>query len=100
LPVPLNQGIFFRGHSGNDQLNGYNIWAVNVTEVEIDILTGERNVLRSDIMEDTGATINPEVDIGQIEGGFVFSLGMWLQEVIKTDPDTGMRLTNDTWVTI
>ena len=42
-------------------------------------LTGERNILRCDLMEDTGASINPEVDVGQIEGSFVFSLGWWLQ---------------------
>ena len=36
--------------------------------------------------------------IGQIEGGFVFGLGFWLQEQIKHDPTTGQLLTNDTWV--
>ena len=50
-----------------------------VSEVEVDLLTGERNILRCDLMEDTGASINPEVDVGQIEGAFVFSLGWWLQ---------------------
>ena len=30
-------------------------------------------------MEDTGTAINPEVDVGQIEGSFVFALGWWLQ---------------------
>ena len=88
----------FRGHGANDKLNGYNIWGLIVSEVELDVLTGERNILRCDLMEDTGATINPEVDIGQIEGSFVFSLGWWLQEQIKYDPITGQLLTNDTWV--
>ena len=36
--------------------------------------------------------------IGQIEGGFVFSLGFWMTEQIKHDPITGQLLTNDTWV--
>ena len=44
---------------------GYNIWGAVVTEVEMDVLTGERNILRCDLIEDTGATINPEVDIGK-----------------------------------
>ena len=44
-----------------------------------ELLTGERNILRCDLMEDTGASINPEVDVGQIEGSFVFALGWWLQ---------------------
>ena len=90
--------LLFRGHGTNDNLKGYNIWALIVSEVELDVLTGERNILRCDLMEDTGATINPEVDIGQIEGAFVFSLGWWLQEQIKFDPITGQLLTNDTWV--
>ena len=44
-----------------------------------DFLTGERNILRCDLMEDTGTPINPDVDVGQIEGSFVFALGWWLQ---------------------
>ena len=40
----------------------------------------------------------PQFFIGQIEGGFVFSLGFWMQEQIKHDPTTGQLLTNDTWV--
>ena len=54
-------------------------------------------VLRSDILSDTGASLNPEVDIGQIEGGFVFGLGLWLQELLVYDAKTGKLLTNDTW---
>ena len=57
-----------RGQAVNDKLNGYNIWAVIATEVEIDLITGERNIVRCDLIEDTGAALNPEVDIGQIEG--------------------------------
>jgi len=54
-------------------------------------------VIRVDILEDTGASLNPEVDIGQIEGAFMFGLGFWLQEEIKYHPQTGQILTNDTW---
>ncbi len=71
-----------------------------IHEVEIDILTGERNLVRTDLMEDTGAALNPEVDIGQIEGSYVFSLGWNLQEQIKYDPETGACVTADTWVCI
>ena len=63
-----DSNFYFRGHSIKDNLKGYDIWAVIISEVEMDVLTGERNILRCDLMEDTGATINPEVDIGQIEG--------------------------------
>ena len=54
-------------------------------------------VVRSDILEDTGASLNPEIDIGQIEGAFMFGLGLWMQEEIKHDPATGRTITYDTW---
>ena len=57
----------------------------------------ESQVVRVDILSDTGASLSPEVDIGQIEGGFHFGLGLWMQEEIKHDPATGKILTYDTW---
>ena len=47
------------------------------TEVAIDTLTGESRVLKVDILHDVGAQLNPAIDIGQIEGGFVQGMG-WL----------------------
>lgn len=86
------------GHTGNDKLQGYDIWAAVVTEVELDVLTGEMNIRRADLIEDTGSSISPEVDVGQVEGGYIMGLGMWTTEKIKHDPITGKLLTNDTWV--
>ena len=47
------------------------------SEVAIDTLTGESRVLKIDILHDVGTSINPAIDIGQIEGGFVQGMG-WL----------------------
>ncbi len=55
----------------------YFAYGAAATEVAIDTLTGESKVLRVDILHDVGRSINPAIDIGQIEGGFVQGLG-WL----------------------
>lgn len=64
-----------------------------VTEVEIDTLTGETRILRTDILQDVGRSINPAIDIGQIEGGFVQGAGWLTHEELCWD-DKG-RLTTD-----
>lgn len=97
----FNQGVDLTAkHMGfalRDAPKNYDIWGAGVTEVEVDVLTGEKNVVRVDIIEDTGSSVNPLVDIGQMEGAFVMSLGLWLTEQLKYNPDTGRLLTSDTW---
>ena len=61
-------------------------------------LANQINLRRTDLIEDTGTSISPEIDVGQVEGGYVMSLGLWTTEEIKYDPDTGRLLTNGTWV--
>ncbi len=55
----------------------YFAYGAACAEVAIDTLTGESRVLRVDILHDVGRSINPAIDIGQIEGGFVQGMG-WL----------------------
>ena len=55
----------------------YFCYGAAVSEVMIDVLTGENKILRTDILHDAGKAINPAIEIGQIEGGFVQGAG-WL----------------------
>ena len=55
----------------------YCAYGAAVTEVAIDTLTGENRLLRVDILHDVGKSLNPAIDLGQIEGGFVQGVG-WL----------------------
>ena len=55
----------------------YFAYGAAVTEVIIDTLTGENRILRVDICHDAGKSINPAIDIGQIQGGYVQGAG-WL----------------------
>ncbi|MBC5765255.1 xanthine dehydrogenase molybdopterin binding subunit [Ramlibacter sp. GTP1] len=64
----------------------YFAYGAACTEVAIDTLTGENRVLKVDILHDVGHSINPALDLGQIEGGFVQGMG-WLttEELVWTD---------------
>lgn len=55
----------------------YYAWGAAVSEVEIDLFTGDFRLMRVDILEDIGASVSPMIDRGQIEGGFMQGLG-WL----------------------
>ncbi|XP_061392391.1 uncharacterized protein LOC133327874 [Musca vetustissima] len=79
-----------------DMIN-YHIYGLALTEVEVDILTGNNLIKRVDILEDAGESLSPYVDIGQIEGAFVMGLGYWLTEQLIYDRSTGQLLTNRTW---
>ncbi|UJR10272.1 hypothetical protein I4U23_014479 [Adineta vaga] len=53
-----------------------------VTEIELDILTGDWHILRVDILMDVGISLNPQIDIGQIEGGFMQGVGLFTMEEV------------------
>jgi xanthine dehydrogenase large subunit len=55
----------------------YYAYGAAVTEVVVDTLTGENRVLRADILHDCGDSLNPAMDLGQVEGGYVQGVG-WL----------------------
>ncbi|MBA3595255.1 MAG: xanthine dehydrogenase molybdopterin binding subunit [Polaromonas sp.] len=63
------------------------------SEVAIDTLTGESRVLKVDILHDVGTSINPAIDIGQIEGGFVQGMG-WLTTEQLLWNDKGLLTTH------
>jgi xanthine dehydrogenase large subunit len=63
------------------------------SEVMIDTLTGEMKVQRVDILHDVGRSLNPSIDIGQIEGGFVQGMGWLTSEELVFD-DNGRLLTH------
>ena len=71
----------------------YYAYGAACSEVLIDILTGEMNVRRVDILHDVGRSINPAIDIGQIEGGFVQGMGWLTTEELVFD-EQGRLLTH------
>ncbi len=64
-----------------------------VSEVLIDTLTGEFKLLRADIIHDVGRSINPAVDLGQVEGGFIQGVGWLTSEELKWN-DSGKLLSD------
>ncbi|TBW48995.1 xanthine dehydrogenase molybdopterin binding subunit [Marinobacter halodurans] len=62
------------------------------SEVVVDTLTGEYRVIRTDILHDVGQSLNPEIDIGQIEGGFIQGMG-WLTTEELMYSDKGQLMT-------
>ncbi len=70
----------------------YFAYGAAVSEVELDTLTGENRILRTDILHDVGSSLNPALDIGQVEGAFVQGAG-WLTIEELRWADDGKLLT-------
>ncbi|VDZ63508.1 Nicotinate dehydrogenase medium molybdopterin subunit [Serratia odorifera] len=71
----------------------YFAYGAACAEVLIDTLTGEYRLLRADILHDVGDSLNPAIDIGQVEGGFVQGMGWLTSEELVWD-EQGSLLTN------
>ena len=85
------------GHSGNDGFKNYDVWGAVCTEVEVDVLTGETEIRRCDLITDTGMAVSPEIDVGQVEGGLIMGFGLWTTENVVYERETGVNLSNSTW---
>ncbi|XP_049874983.1 uncharacterized protein LOC126373064 [Pectinophora gossypiella] len=79
------------------EIKPYDIYAACALEVEIDVLTGNIDIRRVDLLEDTGRSLNPDIDVGQIEGAFIMGLGYWTSEKLVYDNTSGRLLTDRTW---
>ncbi|QAA93585.1 xanthine dehydrogenase molybdopterin binding subunit [Pollutimonas thiosulfatoxidans] len=98
--VPLWSSGFYRTpkiHYDFKTLTGrpfyYFVYCAACAEVVIDTLTGESRLLRADILYDAGRSLNPAVDLGQIEGGFIQGMG-WLTTEELWWNDAGRLMTH------
>ncbi len=76
-------GIFYDRDLGKGNPFYYYAYGMAVSEAEVDVLTGESHLLRSDILHDVGDSLNEDIDVGQIEGGFIQGVGWVTTEEIK-----------------
>jgi len=84
-------GFYKTPNIGWDKIKGwgkpfnYYAFGMAVSEVLVDTLTGYHKNLRTDILHDVGDSINPGIDLGQVEGGFIQGVGWCTTEEIKWD---------------
>jgi len=84
---------------GVDSFVGFT-YSAACSVVEVDILTGEVKVISADIVYDMGCSMNPAIDIGQVEGAFVQGLGYLTTEKLVFEPegdDVGRLNSTNTW---
>ena len=72
--------IYFNWEEGRGRPFSYYTYGASVSEVEVDTLTGNWQVLRSDLLMDVGNSLNPAIDIGQVEGAFTQGMGLYTME--------------------
>jgi xanthine dehydrogenase large subunit len=96
--IPLTaQGFYYTPNISwnGDTFEGtpayYFAYGAAVSEVAVDTLTGEHKVTRVDILHDVGKSLNPAIDRGQIEGGFVQGVGYLTSEELVWDANGRLR---------
>ena len=72
----------------------YFAYGAAVSEVVVDTLTGEWKLLRADVLHDAGKSLNPAVDIGQVEGAFIQGMGWLTMEELVWHPQNGKLMTH------
>ena len=72
----------------------YFAYGAAVSEVLVDTLTGEWKLLRADVLHDAGRSLNPAIDIGQVEGAFIQGMGWLTMEELVWHPQNGTLLTH------
>lgn len=72
----------------------YFAYGAAVSEVLVDTLTGEWRLLRADLLHDVGRSLNPALDIGQVEGAFIQGMGWLTMEELVWHPQSGLLLTH------
>jgi xanthine dehydrogenase/oxidase len=85
--------LWFDWEKGEGVPLAYFVSAAACVSVEIDTLTGAHSVLSTDIVLDVGESINPAIDIGQIEGAFMQGYGFYTLEEMVYDTKSGALLT-------
>jgi xanthine dehydrogenase large subunit len=72
----------------------YFAYGAAMSEVVVDTLTGESKVLAAHLLYDAGRSLNPAVDIGQVEGAFIQGMGWLTMEELVWHPQTGLLTTH------
>ncbi|NP_001305103.1 aldehyde oxidase 4 [Macaca mulatta] len=92
--ISLSATGYFKGYQTNmDWEKGegnaypYYVYGAACSEVEVDCLTGAHKLLRTDIFMDAAFSINPALDIGQVEGAFIQGMGFYTIEELKYSPE-------------
>ncbi len=83
--------IFYNREQARGRPFLYFAYGAAVSEVEVDTLSGEHRLRRVDILHDVGRSLNPAIDMGQIEGGFVQGAGWLTTEELWWDDQGSLR---------